>query len=252
MPKPEEGQEPLGESMFGDEPTEQPVVKEEKKYDDIPEDHPTVVGLKQQIENIKNEYGGNLSGQREVIKRLEERIKTFETNGGGNGGGNTDEEHILYAKEDIKWSKDLTQDQRDEMTEAEIKQMDDIASMKEKQNKLYAAQMKGEGTKAEEKQNDLNGWVRAEAKALAGDDVEIANGIIEATKMLSLEGLDEATVRERVGMAAKLVPNYKAPKEQQHKNGKAPNGGGKQEDPFGVDAIVEGVHKQRSAGGYSL
>jgi len=242
-------EEPKVDAFGSAEPVEPAPAPEEKKHDAIPDDHPTIVALKEQIEAVKKEYGTNLSGQRQVIDRLTAKIEAFEKNGSAAPEG---EEDVLYKKDEIKWSKDLTPEQREEMTDTEIKQMDEIAGMKTAQNKMYADQKKGGKQEAETKENNLQGWVREEAKALAGDDVDVANQIIEAAKMLNLQGLDEKTVRERMKVAASAVPNYKPAKEQQRKDGKPVEGGGKQDDPFGVDVIVEEVHQSKKSGAYSL
>lgn len=217
------------------------------KYAPIPEDHPTISALKQQIEEVKREYGGNLSGQRDVIKRLESEIETLRKSGGkgekGKEGKDEDNKDLLFK--DIKWSKDLTNEEREEMTETEIKQMDEIASMKEAQNVLYAESKKKEKTDETKKVEDLNNTVRSTAlemaKAASGkDNTELANQIIEAVKMFNLTGLSEAQVKERVQMAAQHVPTYKAPKEQTNKGGKVvKTEGAGGDDPFGVDKIIE-------------
>lgn len=263
-----EGQEPQApaepqqpeKDAFGTEEHKPPEAAKpagEKKFDPIPEDHPILVGLRQQLEAAENgrkEYGTNLKGQGDVIRTLKSKIAELEGKG-KEGGAAVD---VLYKPEDIKWSKDLTKEQRDEMTEAEIKQMDEIAALKEAQNKMYAALQKGEKKDGEEEVPDIQSWVKEEAKELSRGEgghlnTELANQIIEAVKMFNLEGLDEKAVRERVGMAAKHVPDYKPPKEQKRTAGGKPvvQEGDKKDDPFGVDAIVEGVGKG-SDGSYAL
>lgn len=229
--------------------------KEEKKdYPAIPDDHPTIVALKGEIEKVKSEYGGNLSGQREVIKTLEAKVEALTK--GGKPAGDEGEEDVLFKKEDIKWSKDLTKEEREEMTETEIKQMDEIATLKEAQNKIYAEGKKKEKQSETEKVNDLQSLVKNTAKELAKKedgtvDTDLANQIIESTKQFNLEGLDEATVKARVETARKLLPDYKPPAEQIKKNGKPVDGGKPSDDPFGVDKIVEEATKG-SDGAYAL
>lgn len=230
----------------------------DKKFDPIPEDHPTIVGLKNQIEEIKKSYGGNLSSQRDIIKTLEGKIDALTSGKGGAGAGDKGgEEATDVLFKDIKWSKDLTKEEREEMTETEIKQMDAIASMQEAQNKMYAQlQAKGK-TEETAKVENLNASVQSIAKELSkGEDgkenIDLANQIIEAAKMFNLEGLTEAQLKERVAMAAKHVPDYKPPKEQTNKGGGKPVKQTKDaDDPFGVDQIVEDVRKG-SDGNYSL
>lgn len=229
--------------------------KEKKEFASIPDDHPTIVALKDEIKKVKDEYGGNLSGQREVIKGLQDKIDALTKGKGGEGAGDG-EEDVLFKKEDIKWSKDLTKEEREEMTETEIKQMDEIATLKEAQNKIYAEGKKKERDGVKEKVEDLNSLVKNTAKELAKKedgtvDTDLANQIIESTKQFNLEGLDEATVKARVETARKLLPDYQPPKEQITKKGKPVDGGKPTDDPFGVDAIVEEASKG-SDGKYSL
>lgn len=223
--------------------------KEEKKFDTIPEDHPTIVSLKSEIAKVKEEYGGNLSGQREVIKGLEAKIEALGKGKGADGG--EAEEDVIYKKDEIKWSKDLTKEERDDMTDTEIKQMDEIARMKEAQNKLYSAQVKASKGSETTKVTDLNNLVQGTAKELAGGNVELANEIIESSKQFSYEGLTETQVKERVMNAAKLLPSYKPPKEQVNRNGAPVKKAGEGSDPFGVDKIVEEATKG-SNGAYAL
>lgn len=226
--------------------------KDEKKFDTIPDDHPTIVALKKQIDDVKAEYGGNLSGQRDVIDKLEKKIDALSKGTAAEG----EDANVLFKKEDIKWSKDLTKEQRDEMTETEIKQMDEIAGMKESQNKIFA-QLNKDG-KTETAVADIQGWVKDSARELSrGEDgklnTELANQIIESVKQFALEGLTEDQVKERVANAAKLVPDYKAPKEQGGKKGKTVAAGGAADDPFGVDAVVANVQKgKNNKGSYQL
>ncbi len=249
--------EPKTDAFGQEEGTPQLPKKEDeggeggKKYDAIPEDHPTIAALRQQIDDVKKEYGGNLAGQREVIKKLEATIESLKA-GNGTGGGEGDDANVLFK--DIKWSKDLTKEEREEMTDTEIRQMDEIAEMKVAQNKLYATQLAGGKKEGEAQQTNLQGWVKTEATALANGDIDMANKIIEAAKMLQLEGLDEATVKERVKMAAGMVPTYKPPKEQGgKKGGTVDGGGGTKEDPFGVNQVVKDVQAKRTQGGnYNL
>jgi hypothetical protein len=227
--------------------------KENKNYAPIPDDHPTLVALKTQIDAVKNEMGGNLSGQREIIKGLETKIKELKE---GKGGDGKDEEDVLYKPEEIKWSKDLKKEEREEMTDTEIKQMDEIASMKVKQNELFKSQ-KNSAKGGEDKTTDLQRTVKEEAKELARKadgtiDIELANQIIESSKQFSFEGLDEEKIRERVKSAAKLVSDYKPPKEQTRKDGKPVNGAPAQDDPFGTNKIVEEVAEKKNNGSYGL
>lgn len=159
---------------------------------------------------------------------------------------------------DVKRSKDLTAEQREEMTDTEIKQMDAIADLQEGMNKM--ADLVAAGAKKPDEGDggsalDVNGTVQDEAKKLAGNDTAVANQIIESFKLLGFntEGMDEATLRARVATAAKEVPNYKPAKEQgTGGKGKPAGGTGGTDDPYGVDKIIEDVQKGRESGGYGL
>jgi len=239
----------FGSSNTPIEPTK-PVEKSEKKGEDLDDKHPVVQSLKKQIDDVKSEYGGNLAGQRKVIEALEQQIKELKVGKGGEGEGEAD---VLFKE--IKRSKDLKQDEKDEMTDTEIKQMDEIADMKEAQNKMYAEQMKKgkeEMGKEEKKATDVQSLVKETALELAGDDVAMANQIIEIVKQFDLKDLSEDKVKERVLNATKLVPDYKAPKEQKRMNGKpVKQGGAGGDDPFGNNKTIEEATKS-SEGNYSL
>ena len=187
---------------------------------------------------------------------MEGEIETLKK--GGKNDKDKDNEGFDVLYKEIKWSKDLTADEREEMTETEIKQMDEIVSMKDAQNKIYIEQQKGGKKDETKKVEDLNNTVRSTASELAKvanggkENLELANQIIEASKMFNLAGLSEAEVKDRVTKAAQHVPTYKAPKEQIHKNGKTvKTEGAGGDDPFGIDKIVEDV-KKGSDGNYSL
>lgn len=264
------------EGAEGGDNTEQPTVdafgmednpklpaKEEKKEEDNKgggkeeeekkgEKDPQVEALEKQIEDVKKEYGGNLSGQRKVIEALQAEIKELKE-GKGKDGKNDDPD---LPFPEIKWSKDLTREEREEMTDKEIEQMDTIAKMQENQNKLYLEQKNGQKAQETKAVEDRQSLVKSTALELAKeasgkDDPELANQIIESVKQFNLEGLDEATIKERVATAHTLLPDYTPPKEQKKVDGKAVKTTKNDDDPFGVDAIVEGATKAQS-GSYEL
>lgn len=246
--------------MFGQgEPPAPPEKKteSEKKFENIPDDHPTIVGLKNQIEAVKKEYGGNLSGQRDVIKTLEGKIELL-TKGKGGKGETEPEGDVLFKKDQIKWSKDLKAEEREDMTETEIKQMDEIAAMKEAQNKLYASQQKSIKESGAAKVEDLNSLVRATALELSKgengvENPTLANQIIESSKQFNFEGLDEKTAKERIASAAKLIPDYKAPKENPTKTGKVvADGKGGGTDPFASNDKIVAEATTPKGGNYAL
>jgi hypothetical protein len=232
-------------------PKKEDKKEEGKKFDAIPDDHPAIAALKQQIEDVKKEYGGNLSGQREVIKNLEAKLATIGKGVAGAGEGGEEDPDMPYKKDEIKFSKDLTKDEREEMTDTEIKQMDEIAKMKENQNKMYLRSKETVAKVEGAKVNDLNSLVQSTARELAGGDIDVANQIIEQAKMFVLEGLDVEKVKERVAAAAKLTPNYKPPKEQTTRHGAPVKKNSVADDPFGVDKIIAEATKPNN-GTYSL
>jgi hypothetical protein len=229
--------------------------EEKKEYNAIPEDHPIIKSLNEQIESLKADkesMGGNLSAQRELIKRMEKEKADLTGGKKPEGEGQGKEgETLLYT--DIKWSKDLSEDERDEMTDSEIKQMDEIAAMKEAQNKMYAQlQTVGSTTEkvVEQKEvEDKQSLIKETAMELADNDRDLANKIIENMKQFNLEGLNEGQIKERVANAHKLLPDYKPPKEGSSIKGSPVKSGS---DPFAHnDKVVEEVTKG-SSGTYSL
>ena len=224
---------------FGEPNKPEPSVVEDKKEEGVDEieKHPLVKELRGQIETVKKEYGGNLAGQREVIKRLESEIESIKKGGNPTGKDKEGEDTGEVLFKEIKWSKDLSEEERDEMTDNEIKQMDVIASMQEAQNKMYA-EMQSKGKSEEDTGvKDINSFVRKEAMELSGDDTELTNLIIESFNSMkfSTEGLSEEELKKRVELSATQVPTYKAPKEQPTKTGKPVKKGGGDTDPFGID-----------------
>lgn len=235
-------------------PKEEPKEGEKKKKGT--EDSPEIVALKGEVEKIKKEYGTNLSGQRTVIERLEKEIADLKGGKKDDKGGAP--EDVLFPADQIKWSKDLTEEQREEMTETEIKQMDELAAMKTAQNKMYSEMRAGKKGEGEKKVEDLNNLVQSTARELSkgkdgAENTDLANEIIESFKAMKFntEGLSEKEIKERVAIAAGQVPNYKPPKEQPHKRGGAVKAGTDTDDPFGNNKIVEEATKGGD-GGYAL
>ena len=184
----------------------------------------------------------NIRAMKDSIKRLEDKIK------GGKGEGEEKGEELF---KDIKTSKDLTAEQKEEMTDTEIKQMDEIAALKQGMNNLAGMIKKG-GEKGDGGQLDVNNIVRETAKELAKGDKDTANLIIASVKKFNLEGLSEEEITARVGEAALLVPTYKKPKEQVSGKGGKAAGGGNDTDPYGVDKIVDEVHAKKENKGFEL
>lgn len=190
------------------------------------ENHPFVQTLRKEVENIKSEYGTNLSGQRTVIKNLEKKIAELQS---GKFPADGKQEGVPFKE--IKRSKDLTKDERDAMTEVELRQIDAIADLQATINGITAAQLQKE-TEAKEKETEQqetkeisrNETVRGNAKKLAdevGGGVDVANQIIENFNLYDQSKITDAQVEEFLKRAATLVPDYKLPKEQPKKHGGA-------------------------------
>ena len=194
-------------------------------------------------------WGETNTSKDENIRAMAAKIKILETQikgekGGGEGGG----DEALFKE--IKTSKDLTAEQKEEMTDTEIKQMDEIAALKSGMNNLATLIKKGQTKEGGE--IDTQGIVKDTARDLAAGNKELANQIIESVKQFVLDGLDEEQIIARVGKAATLVSGYKPPKEQPAGGKGKPAGGTGDSDPYGVDKIVEEVHAQKENKGFAL
>ncbi len=218
--------------------------------DDI-ENHPVVLGLKAQIDAVKEEMGGNLSGQREVIERLEKALKDAREGKAPDG--------IEPLFKDIKHVKDLPADEQEKMTDTEKRLFDELADMKELQNKNHASAAQKEidaKTQAEKDSKDAMKTViktaQAEALRLAGNKKDVANQIIENFNLFKEnEKLSEAQVKERVEKAANMIQGFKPVKEQRSPQGKPAAADKQGDDPHGIQGIVDGIGKNRD-GGYAL
>lgn len=248
--------------VFGESvPVETPapvkeVAKEVKGDDKALEDvknHPFVKELQGKLDG----YGNNLSGQGKVIDKLTKEIEALKA---GKSDIKTEAGDSLFK--DVKTSKDLTQAEKDEMTESEVKTYDEIAMLKQTLNKLAennnkkedaTIDMKVDATIDMEVVDDLNSEAKAMAIETAGGDIELANKIIaEFNQFAGNETLTKTQLTERMAKSAKLVDGYKAPKEQATRRGSVVNGGaGNNKDPFGVDSIVAEATTPK-AGNYKL
>lgn len=252
MPDPNEKQAGA-DNMFGENPNiVVPEVKkeEEKKFDNIPEDHPTIVSLKKEIESIKSEYGGNLVGQRQKIQSLETKIKEYEANGGKPLEKEADP-NLPYPE--IKFSKDLPEKERELLSDQEIKTMDELATIKERENKKYLDEKNKIIETKEKEVEDLQSLIKNTALQLANNDSSKANEIIESAKQFSYQGLSEEQIKQRVENAFKLLPTYTPPKEVDKKLGGAikDNNGSGSDEFSSNDKIIEEASKG-SNGGYQL
>lgn len=256
-----------GKDAGGAKPQEQqkPDAGKDKKPDgDNVEEHPLVKELRAQIDTIKSEYGENLKGQRGIIERLEKEIGALKGGKKPDGGKEGEEEADVPFKE-IRFSKDLKQEERDDMTEAEIRQMDVIAAMQVTMNNMAKAVVKTEKKTEEQKIEDLNTAAKSRALTIAEDALkanpalaktakELANLIIVEFNEYNNASITPEQMETRLQKALKNVPNYTPPKENESKGGQGSavkNGAGGKEDPFGVNKVIadmQGANK----GGYEL
>ena len=217
--------------------------------------HPTVVDMNKKIADMSH----NLSEQGKLIKKRDERIRELEKgkDGDGDGGGDGD---FVPPNKDIKRSKDLTDDERDEMTTREIEMMDKLADSQERENKAaeaaHKAATKPKEPEAEKKPQDGEDTpgklLDAEIEALSGGDAERKRELKEAAALTNFEGLKtKEEIAERLKIATKHIPTWTPPKEQQTRTGAPVKTGGGATDPHNLDQIVREARKG-STGSYPL
>lgn len=230
-----------------------------KKEDEGKEKTPEMVALETKVE----EYSKNLIGQNDVISKLQAKIATLEAGGGKKEV--EDSENVLFK--DIKTSKELTEEQRDDMTETEIALFDANATQQEAMNKMFKAIQSGQKMQEDAKVLDLNASANIEAKKLAEEIIKISPELAKDTNELrdkiivefnefNNEGITADKLAERMKKALNNVNGYTPPKEQEKKAGGSgknvvKDGAGGSSDPFGVDAIVASVNRDNK-GEYSL
>jgi hypothetical protein len=191
------------------------------------EKNPLVVELRKQVAQAdldKKSIGGNLSKQNKIIADLQEKIANIEA------GKNSDTPEV--PNKDIKRSKDLSQDDRDDMTQKEIELMDKLADAQEKENKAFLESQKGKKEEKDDESDDNSGQpdmkklettVREEALLMTGDR-EMANELIKKFNQFSgNEKLDDKGIKERLVEASKLVSGFTQRPTRQI-NGKANDG----------------------------
>lgn len=198
------------------------------------------------------EHSNNLHKKKDDdIRALVDKVKKFEAGNGGAPQGGQEQDGDVPFKE-IKTSNDLTDDEKDEMTDAEIKALDEMAVLKQTINQQARDLAKAKGGDGAV---DVNATVKANALELAGDDAEVANKIIEAfngAKFNTAEMTAEE-VQKAVALVANTVTGYKAPKEDAIRPGAGkPVVGGTKDDPYGVNKIVQQAAKQSTGETYSL
>jgi hypothetical protein len=222
-----------------------------------------VVALETKLE----EYSKNLSGQNSVIDQLKQKIAVLESGGkGGEGdgeGGEGDKPKVLF--EEIKYSKDLPEEQREDMTETEIQLFDANARQQEAMNKMFETIQNSNKQVEDVKVENLNTTAQSEAtklaeeaftanSELAKDAKELADKILVEFKEFNNENITPEKLQERMKKALNNVSGYTPPKEEvSNKDGGKPAGGkgGNDADPFGNQAIVDSVGK-KSDGSYAL
>jgi len=255
-------QEATPTDAFGEpnvEPDTVPIKEEKESKDDKSTPTEQVASLSREVGELtaKLDTANELHTTKdENIRAMADKIKGLEGKDANKGGEEQDGD---VPFKEIKTSKDLTEDEKDEMTDAEISALDDSAVLKNTINKMATDLAKSISEKEESGVGklDLNTTVREKAVELAGDDKELANQIIEAWKAGNFN-TDEATketVATQVAMAAGAVPNYQKPAEGSMggEAGKgSPAGSGKGDDPYGVNAIVDQAAKEVKNEGFDL
>lgn len=246
--------------------------KEEKPVETDPLKHPSVVAALKERDDKIEKQSNDLSGQGKALREVNKRLKALEAGKPAAGDQNVDLPH-----KEIKRSKDLTSAERDEMTQREIQQMDEIAAMKDRENKAaleaHDAKKKADAAAAgddddEDEDEDEEEKKREKAKEpaafrdaaiekLSGGDAERKRELKEAAKLISFEGLKTAEeIEARVKLAAeKFIPKWTPPKEQASpagNGGKPVEGGGAvADDPHDVMKFIKG-NKSEARGQFAL
>lgn len=247
---------------------EEPAKKEDKKEgedkkpDEI-EKNPVVVELRSQLKKLeedKGSMGGNLSEQGKAIAKLKKELDDIK-------GGKKPTVEPMFK--DIKRVKDLPAERQAEMSDTEKATFDSLAETQEKMNAMIADAGKKETDAAaaaaaaeedEQTAEAFNGRVQSAVLVLVGaaegkptsEQKDMANAIIEEFNAFSgNDKLDAKGIADRLQKAAKLVPDYKPPKEQKSPTGgaaKAADGTGSSE----IDKIVEDAKAKKGGGTYAL
>lgn len=252
-----------GKDVGTAKPAEQKPEDKKPEGGDV-ENHPLVKELRTQIDSIKTEYGDNLKGQRGIIERLEKEIIALKGGKKPDGGKGEDDAEVPFKE--IRTSKDLKQDERDDMTEAEIRQMDAIAALQTTINGLVKGMAKKEQEKGgDEHVEDLNTAAKTRAlviaetfikdnPAIAKTAKDLANLIIVEFNEFNNTNITPEQMETRLQKALKNVPNYTPPKEQESKGGQGgaiKTGAGGKDDPFGVGKVIADMQGENK-GTYNL
>jgi len=242
------------------ETTEEVTENKNETVDDADiKDHPAY----QKALAKNKELSTNLSEQGKIIGKKNERIAELTR------ANPIDESKFTYQKADIKFSKDLTASEREEMTQAEIDMMDKTAKA---QMKVYEHEMK-QATEARDA--EVKSEVEAEVEdggkkldsterksvidttigAMAKGDSERERELREVIKKLNLTGMSEEQVKATIEQdAPKLLPNYTPPKENQSaasQSNAVNSGGGNESSEALADRIIAETEKNQG-GTYEL
>lgn len=254
--------------IFGDEQQDTEEQGEQEKGEGEGDENKTLEQKLEEEREARVRLEEKNTSKDENIKEMRKKLKDFENRfggqqnqnqegkggegaeGEGGEGGQGQGEGIQSGKvfDKIKTSSDLSQEEKDEMTDTEIKQYDEIASLKQGMNQLAGFLSQNQGQQNQKQGNEEGAGeggepkeaVKTKAQELAGGDTEQANKIIDVFNNMKfdLSNMTEEEIKERVEIAAKNVGGSKRPKEQSNPKGGAVKKGSK-EDPHGVDKIVE-------------
>lgn len=270
MPQPNEG----GSEETPKEPTEDNFgVKIDSEGSDVPQGGTTEEGegkkgdgKKEEIEKTPEvialevkleEYGKNLSNQGQVIADLKAKIKVESEKKGETKEGDEAEADVMFK--DIKTSKDLSDEEKENMTEAEIAMFDRNAGLETAMNKMFETMQKRQKQTEEAKVEDLNSSAQVEAGELADeaikanpelakDATELKDKIIVEFNEYNNEGITPDILKARMKKALNNLEGYTPPKEQEEKGGSKAGGAVKKSgdgktDEFGIDKVVSSVKK---------
>lgn len=259
VPEPETKPEPkLG--------TDGKPVVEEKKPADVTaelEKNPLVVELRTSITDLTaklTKETGDKSAMGQNLSKLRERLDKLEK-GDTSGGAEP-----VFKKEEIKRVKDYTADEQEAFTPAEKALIESNADMKERINTMVATEAAktaerdaaaGSADEIAKKAKEVNDHITAVVQPLAmkyaDKDAGIANEIIANFNMFAgNDTADDAELTRRMEKAALMTPTYVAKKEQKSPAGGAVDNAGTQDDPHGINAIVENAGKANSGKGFAL
>lgn len=163
-----------------------------------------------------------------------------------------------WKGEDVTYSKDLSKELRDKMTDNERKLHDDLVKVREQLNTDAKGRFDADEAKKKEGFNpdvvlddEIEDLAKEESLVLAKGDRRKANEIIKHFNKFDNKGLTEAQLVERLSDAAKLAGGVTVPKDQESR-GKGKPVKKSAADPYGVNAIVDSVASTGVKQTYSL